>query len=351
MIEEQATQLADIRPYLDNPLRVSIPTNVPERKLAASRDKGIYEDAYAPTAIATDINQGKALLKASNTLYRNLVDLEQVFDYSLPQQSMNLQFRKKISANEQEANLRNILKDYTVLAYSSKRANKRDVEASAYASLGVVYDNEEEYETAIEFYEKYLSLSEELGDNMGITAACNCIGVNYMVLANPTNEPGTIFAQSIQRAQILLNKNQQQSLSLTSTTTANPDTNETGKKSKSGINHVLDCIHKAIDFHTRHLEIGPDMGGKLVAHLNLGVCYTWLQEINRAARHYQDALRIAIKMQTLYGQAIAVGNLGLLALAKNDFHTSRTCFEQVVLMYIYIYIYLFFLTNLVILSS
>lgn len=34
-------------------------------------------------------------------------------------------------------------------------------------------------------------------------------------------------------------------------------------------------------------------------------------------------------MQTMYGQAIAVGNLGALALKKEDIGTSRTCFEQV----------------------
>lgn len=33
-------------------------------------------------------------------------------------------------------------------------------------------------------------------------------------------------------------------------------------------------------------------------------------------------------MQTLYGQAIAVGNLGLLASLKRDWPTARTCLEQ-----------------------
>ena len=33
-------------------------------------------------------------------------------------------------------------------------------------------------------------------------------------------------------------------------------------------------------------------------------------------------------MQTLYGQSIAVGNLGNLALLKSDLVTARTCFEQ-----------------------
>jgi tetratricopeptide (TPR) repeat protein len=51
-------------------------------------------------------------------------------------------------------------------------------------------------------------------------------------------------------------------------------------------------------------------------------------DIAASARHHQDALRISIKMQTLYGQSIAVGNLGMLALAKQDLTTARTCFEQ-----------------------
>ena len=51
--------------------------------------------------------------------------------------------------------------------------------------------------------------------------------------------------------------------------------------------------------------------------------------IVNSAQHHQDALRIAIKMQTIYGQAIAVGNLGALAFQKDDLATSRTCFEQV----------------------
>eukprot|EP00428_Durinskia_dybowskii_P082622 CAMPEP_0170428512 /NCGR_PEP_ID=MMETSP0117_2-20130122/39810_1 /TAXON_ID=400756 /ORGANISM="Durinskia baltica, Strain CSIRO CS-38" /LENGTH=99 /DNA_ID=CAMNT_0010687811 /DNA_START=45 /DNA_END=341 /DNA_ORIENTATION=- len=33
-------------------------------------------------------------------------------------------------------------------------------------------------------------------------------------------------------------------------------------------------------------------------------------------------------MQTLYGQSIAVGNLGMLAQVKRDFSTARTCFDQ-----------------------
>eukprot|EP00599_Poterioochromonas_sp_BG-1_P007056 CAMPEP_0173144304 /NCGR_PEP_ID=MMETSP1105-20130129/7150_1 /TAXON_ID=2985 /ORGANISM="Ochromonas sp., Strain BG-1" /LENGTH=190 /DNA_ID=CAMNT_0014057953 /DNA_START=894 /DNA_END=1463 /DNA_ORIENTATION=- len=87
-------------------------------------------------------------------------------------------------------------------------------------------------------------------------------------------------------------------------------------------------IHKAIQAHQKHLDICPDLGGKFIANINLGICYHWMNHLQQSAFHFQDALRIAIKMQTLFGQSIAVGNLGLLALYKKDYHTSRTCFEQ-----------------------
>ncbi len=89
-----------------------------------------------------------------------------------------------------------------------------------------------------------------------------------------------------------------------------------------------DLVSKAIQFHQQHLSTA-DTGGTFVAHVNLGLCYGMIGDISNAARHQQEALRIAIKMQTLYGQSIAVGNLGMLALAKKDLSTATTCFHQV----------------------
>lgn len=292
MSEEQATQLSDTRPYLDTPLRVSIPVNVPIRVLAPSRDKSIYEDTYSPIAIAAAKREGSILASSFNSAYRDLANVESPFLYKAKTSGI---VRNNNVSSENEAMLKNTLKDYTVLAQSSRRAGKKDVEGQAYASLGVVFDNEGHYLLAIDYYQKYLSVSEELNDNMGIAAACNCIGVDYMTLANPNCESSMTLSQLFAEQTNL---------------------------------EVLEYIHKAIDYHSRHLDVGPDAGGKLVAHINLGICLTWLGDINRAAKHHQDALRIAIKMQTLYGQAIAVGNLGLLAMGKQDFNTARTCFDQ-----------------------
>ena len=100
----------------------------------------------------------------------------------------------------------------------------------------------------------------------------------------------------------------------------NPDTN-------------LTSIRTSIEFHNRHLSVA-DSGGIFVANSNLGMCYGVLGDTTMAGKHHQEALRTAIKMQTLYGQSISVGNLGLLALFKGDGQTARTCLEQVHLLFI-----------------
>jgi hypothetical protein len=90
----------------------------------------------------------------------------------------------------------------------------------------------------------------------------------------------------------------------------------------------MEFLAKACVCHKKHLDIGPDQGGKFVANTNLGLALGMRRDVGPAAKCHQDALRIAIKMQTLYGQSIAVGNLGMLALTKHDLPTARTCFEQ-----------------------
>lgn len=92
----------------------------------------------------------------------------------------------------------------------------------------------------------------------------------------------------------------------------------------------VEFINQAIKYHEQHVNIS-DSGGQFVAHINLGLCYGVKGDYATAAKHNQSALRIAIRMQTLYGQSISVGNLGMLATLKKDYKTARTCFEQVLL--------------------
>lgn len=416
-MEEPSTQLADTRPILDKPLRVAIPVNVPSRNSIPNRDEVIYHNTFSPMAIQKSFfqfyhNNFKSSLRSSSLAKNgatqpleadprliNITEKVDLHKIELPTASAKVSSSsssgkggndKKSTAGttkdinqlipmNHDASQKNQLTDYSLLAVSSKRANKKDVEAMAYASLGVLYDNQEDYLSAIHYYSLYLAICEELQDTIGIASAYNAIGIDYMLLSNPLLEKSEIFnsflinlqqKEAEERAiqQELL---QQQGISLntiheafdkatnshhhtttggnispttqldggntfngTGTANTNNNNNSTMRKktynsSKPLSSHeIVGYLEKAIEFHGKHSDISPDLGGKFIANANLGICYFWLNTISQSAVHFQESLKVAIKMQTLFGQSIAVGNLGLLAFFKKDFLTARTCFDQ-----------------------
>jgi tetratricopeptide (TPR) repeat protein len=156
------------------------------------------------------------------------------------------------------------------------------------ASLGIIYDNVEDYPKAIDCYLLVLSISESTQQKLFTALAANCIGVDYQLLSSASKEYSY-----------------------------------TGKFVDSG-NRLL---QSAVTYHEKHLADADD-AGKFVAHLNLGLTFGSLDEPNEAAKHHQEALRLAIRLNSAYGQALAVGNLGLLASRQNDLETAIACMEQ-----------------------
>lgn len=276
---EAATQLADSRPKIDTPLRVQIPlsVNAPSRVDSISRDMRIKQTAFSPAAFKNTATIKPALALGPNTKIPPLTATD----------------GSSIVNMDHDAQIKTAIRDYSVLAFSSKRAGKRDVEAAAYVSLAVIHDNQNNFQGGITHYKQYLEICDEIGDTAGIAIACNCIGVNYMLIAIPDSDAGSLAAGT------------------------DHETN-------------LDAIRSAIQYHERHLSV-TDQGGCFVANTNLGICHGILGNWTASGHHHQEALRIAIKMQTLYGQSLSVGNLGLLALSKKDNQTSRTCLEQVLI--------------------
>ena len=255
---EISTQLSDSRPKFDTALRVAIPVNAPARNIKPTRDALIRTNAFSPASYSV----GQKLMWATSTGDDSLVEkvLSSGNPHALPEM-------------KDDSQIKNMMKDFQVVASSSKRAGKKDVEATAYVSLGVTCDNQGKLKDGIDYYLKYLALCDEIGDIMGSACACNCLAVNYMLLASPPTDLGIL--QGVKETQ-----------------------------------ETKEYLDKAAFFNAKHLEIGPDNGGRFVANTNLGLCLGMMGDIVKSAQHHQDALRVAIKMQTLYGQSIAVGNLG-----------------------------------------
>jgi len=269
---QSATQLADTRPQIDTPLRVQIPLNTPARVLKQTRDDLVRGNAFTPAALA----QSKSLADSA------ALGLPLPLQKNIPLASINM---------EHDAQIKTSIKDYTMLAFSSRRAGKRDVAATAYVSLAVIHDNQGNYVQGIECYQQYLDICVECNDLVGQAVALNNLAVNHMLLASPPSDVGCLKGANLENSVTIAH------------------------------------LNKSISLNMRHVDIA-DAGGKFVAHTNLGLSFGMLGDTEQASKNHQDALRIAIKMQTLYGQSIAVGNLGLVALGKNDFVTVRTCFEQ-----------------------
>lgn len=270
-MSEGSTQLADSKPAFDVPLRVAAPANAPVRIMNPGHDDLLLKSVFSCSAY--------------------VLNKQLVTDYVNGTYKDTMPTEVPTITEGTDASLKTATRDFQLLAHSSKRAGKKDVEATAYVSLGVINDNNHELLAAIKNYKDYLTVCEEIGDTIGASCACNCIGVDYMLLACPHSDSGTLFG-----------------CTLTSVTT--------------------EYLNRAIYYHSKHLDISPDNGGKFVANINLGLCLGMVGDIVQAAKNNQEALRIAIKMQTLYGQSIAVGNLGNLAIKKKDYATAKTCFEQ-----------------------
>lgn len=69
-------------------------------------------------------------------------------------------------------------------------------------------------------------------------------------------------------------------------------------------------MQKAIYFHEQQRECA-DTVGKFVAHLNMGIAYSSLREMDASTVNHQYALRYALQLHSLEGQTMAIGNLGL----------------------------------------
>lgn len=180
-------------------------------------------------------------------------------------QNPNTTFSQAVDL-EKKTTISKRLKDYSMLAFACKRAGKTRDEGRAYYSMGVLYDNINNFTKAVAAYEKFLTVCQSIGDSHGEALAYNCIGVDYHHMAELEPEKSNLWQESI-------------------------------------------------NYHTKHKEIA-DVPGKFLAHINLGLIYNRLGDNERAAINHQFALRYAIQMSSVAGQSVAIGNLGQIGYSS-----------------------------------
>ncbi|CAM9435694.1 unnamed protein product, partial [Ectocarpus sp. 8 AP-2014] len=91
----------------------------------------------------------------------------------------------KRDLTENHASYRIAMSDYHMLAFSSQRSGRHEMEGLAYYSAGVTMDSMGQYPKALENYKKFLAVCKALKDPF-IEGVChNCMGVDYMLMACP----------------------------------------------------------------------------------------------------------------------------------------------------------------------
>jgi tetratricopeptide (TPR) repeat protein len=284
---QQSTQLATRVPELDTPQRVEAPASMrpPERRPMLTRNDTV-RTAFKPESLQKskgkyDISSyggGQVSPKARKT-------------------AANASKKKKKSFStkafkENFGEIKTRLRDFELLAQSCRRAEKLEQEGGAYFCSGILYDNMGDLHKAISMYKRFVSVCQQTNDVAGAALAFNCIGVNYITLGQGGEaDDGSIGARVPESAELRQH------------------------------------LENAVQFHTQHLQVA-DERGQFVAHCNLGLANDRLGEYELAARHHQDALRIAIHLNSTHGQCISVGNLGLVGIRQGDLATARACLDQ-----------------------
>lgn len=159
--------------------------------------------------------------------------------------------------------------DLKLLADSASRSGNIYQALQAYHKMGIILDNQEMYNEAIQKYKQFLSLCITSKNTQGEGLAYNCLGI---------------------------------------------DTFKVGKYDES------------IQYHNKHLELA-DGTGRLIAHTNLGIVFQAMGLSEHAAIHHQHAIEYANRMGAKDAQCFSVGNLAIASAAQGDLQTSRICLQ------------------------
>ncbi|KAG5177657.1 hypothetical protein JKP88DRAFT_258737 [Tribonema minus] len=270
----QSYQLNVRFPQLDTPLRLSPPShmNTPERTDEQTEEQRIRASAFAPASFAR--RRAALALAAAGS------DTQTMPDGRAPV--------SRRTHSENQAPSVTAISDYTVLASSSQRAGRPQMEGLAYFCIGVLYDNMGQYGKALEAYKKYLGVCRRTDDKQGEALAHNCMGVDCHYLACP---PGANAAALVLMAA------------------------------------ARAALARAAEHHSAHLALADD-GGACVARTNLGLAAALAGAADAAAEHHQAALRAAARARAPAAQSVAIGNLGLLALRRGDAAAAQACLER-----------------------
>ena len=192
-------------------------------------------------------------------------------------------------------------------------------EGSAYGNLGNAYHSLGDFQKAIEYYERHLKISKEVGDRAGEGSAYGNLGIAYDSL--------TDFQKAIEYHERHLKISK-----------------EVGDRAGEGkaygnlgnAYHSLGDFQKAIEYHERHLKISKEVGdraGEGRAYGNLGNAYDSLGDFQKAIEYHERRLKISKEVEDCAGEGKAYANLGNAHKSLGNFQKAIENYKNSVIAF------------------
>ncbi|XP_073229595.1 uncharacterized protein [Porites lutea] len=190
----------------------------------------------------------------------------------------------------------------------SKEVGDRAGEGKAYGNLGNAYDSLGDFQKAIEYHQRDLKISKEVGDRVGE-------GKAYCNLGNAYDSLGD-FQKALEYHERHLKMSK-----------------EVGDRAGEGkaygnlgnAYHSLGDFQKAIEYHKRDLKISKEVGdraGEGRAYCNLGSDYERLGDFQKAIEYHERDLKISKEVGDRAGEGKAYCNFGNAYYSLGDFQKA-----------------------------
>ncbi|CAH3184234.1 unnamed protein product [Porites lobata] len=196
----------------------------------------------------------------------------------------------------------------------SKEVGDRAGEGRAYGNLGNAYFCLGDFQKAIEYHERHLKISKEVGDRAVEGKAYGNLGNAYFRLGD--------FQKAIEyhKRQLKISK-------------------EVGDRAGEGgaycnLGNAYDSLgdlQKAIEYHERRFKISKEVGdraGEGGAYGNLGNAYHSLGDFQKAIEYHERHLKISKEAGDRAGEGIAYCNLGNAYFRLGDFQKAMEYHER-----------------------
>ena len=196
----------------------------------------------------------------------------------------------------------------------SKEVGDRVGKGNTYCNLGNDYYSLGDFQKAIEYHERHLKISKEVGDRAGEGKAYGNLGNDYYRLGD--------FQKAIEYHERHLK--------------ILKEVGDRTRKGKAygnlGNNYqYLGDFQKAIEFHEQYLKISKEVGdraGEGRADAQLGNDYYGLGNFQKAIEHHERHLKISKKVGDRAGEGIAYGNLGNAYNSLGNFQKAIDYLER-----------------------